>query len=747
MSFQSRFARRLRIALQFFFAAKEDRKYIAKIKRSRRFDRTYYRDAHPHLHPLFKALPERHFALRGELSGYRPNPDFSPADYIFLNSDLAQSGVRAFEHFIDIGHTEGRPIQKSDYLATDTSVSPPVLRLPPQLRKKRFAICLHIYYPDLWAEFSEVLTGLNIEFDLYVSATHRGDETNRLFEYIRGDFPNAICFAMPNQGRDILPFVHLVNSGALADYDAICKIHTKKSPHRVDGDKWRRHLVKGLLDGEKTPLLLNNFLLDETAAIWVADGQHYKGAKWWGSNLNPAQKLLRRVEILPKPEALSFPAGSMYWLKPEMIAMIKGLDLTQEDFEIEQGQVDGTIAHAFERSIGYFAAAGGQEIRQTSQLLNPPKNENLSKPSYTSAFYLPQFHPTPENDAWWGKGFTEWASVVRAKPQFAGHNQPVLSSDLGFYDLRLPQTMAEQTSLARTAGIDAFCVYHYWFDGRRILETPLDNLLASDEHDFPFYLCWANESWRRNWDGLSGEVLLEQTYNDGFEDALVRSTLPYMRDYRYERPNGNGPRFIIYRPDDMPEPEKNIERMRNAWRKHGIGEVEIGAVRFHIDGANPIAEDAVDFWIEMPPHNMITGDDVLYSKGGPNTLRIPAESNFNGLIYNYNNLAPKAASPIAKNTIAGVMPSWDNTARRGASAHIAYGSNPQSFRRWLTQVRKHRLPKSYRNELFVNAWNEWAENAALEPNQKYGTAFLDTLKEQIASKEARFTVSNQIAAE
>ena len=175
-------------------------------------------------------------------------------------------------------------------------------------------------------------------------------------------------------------------------------------------------------------------------------------------------------------------------------------------------------------------------------------------PAYVSAFYLPQFHPMPENDAWWGKGFTEWTAVTRARPNFAGHVQPLLPADLGFYDLRVPETMGAQWRLAEAAGIDAFCVYHYWFDGRRLLERPLDGLLARPDVPFRFYLCWANEAWRRNWDGLSGEILIDQSYGEGFEAGLAASTLPYFADPRYARPDGRRPRFVVYRPTDLPDP-------------------------------------------------------------------------------------------------------------------------------------------------------------------------------------------------
>lgn len=232
----------------------------------------------------------------------------------------------------------------------------------------------------------------------------------------------------------------------------------------------------------------------------MADGQHYTGTQWWGSNVEATRHLLQRIEIPLDREALSFPAGSIYWVKPLVLGLLRSLQLRLEDFDLEEGQVDGTLAHAIERVLGYLTARAGQKVLQTSEL-RPAAAAAPAKPAFVSAFYLPQFHPVPENDAWWGKGFTEWRSVVKAPSMFEGHLQPMLPADLGFYDLRATEVMGEQAAMAREAGIDAFCVYHYWFDGRRILEAPIDRLMARPEIDFPFYLCWANESWRRNWTG------------------------------------------------------------------------------------------------------------------------------------------------------------------------------------------------------------------------------------------------------
>ncbi|WP_425450840.1 glycoside hydrolase family 99-like domain-containing protein [Pseudoroseicyclus aestuarii] len=736
--------------LRIFSMTPSERRLYAAARRSGQFDANYYTGAYSHIHPFFLRFPLRHYVVFGEARGFRPNPDFSPAAYLEYNPDVAEAGMSPLGHWLSGGQGEGRIHKELPKVEAMPERRAPALRLETGRPRARFAVVIHVYYPDLWPEFEQRLTELGIDYDLFVTLTWRGEETEALAEEIQGRWPEATVLPLENKGRDILPFLTLVNAGVLEGYDAVCKIHTKKSPHRQDGDHWRRHLVSGVLPEAGLSRLLDQFVADPQAGFWVADGQFYDDTRWWGTNFETTRRLLRRIEIEIDRDHLSFPAGSIYWVKPLVLGMLRAMHLEAGQFEVERTQVDGTLAHAMERAMGFVVRAGGQRVIQTSELVEDAKTSpaqaegeaGLARPGFVSAFYLPQFHPVPENDRWWGKGFTEWRGAVGARPMFEGHSQPMLPSDLGFYDLRVTEVMGEQAELARGAGIDAFCVYHYWFDGRRILEQPLDRLLARPEIDFPFYLCWANESWRRNWDGLSGTVLLEQSYAEGFEAALVEGSLPYMRDPRYSRPDGTRPRFVIYRPEDMPDPAGSVARMRAAWRAAGIGEVELGAVRFHIEGAHPVPEETFDFWVEMPPHGLVKEPDYLF--GGPkgNLLQRETQPGFEGLVYDYARVAARSTDPayvrsLPRSTICGAMPGWDNTARRGLKGHLAYGANPASFRRWLMDLQRKRIAGSYRQELFLNAWNEWAEKAVLEPSQAWGDLYLQVLRERIDTAEAQ----------
>ena len=217
------------------------------------------------------------------------------------------------------------------------------------------------------------------------------------------------------------------------------------------------------------------------------------------------------------------------------------------------------------------------------------------------AVVLPQFHPIPENDAWWGKGFTEWRNVVKAAPQFPGHYQPRLPGELGFYDLRLPEARAAQASLAAEYGIGGFCYYHYWFHGRRLLNRPMDEILRSGEPDFPFCMCWANESWSRTWQSSEHELLIAQHYSPADDEAHIRFMLPFLRDRRYIRVEGK-PLFIVYKADKLPEPQRTYELWRSIALKEGVGELMLAQFE---SGGNGTGIDprrlGLDLSIEFAP--------------------------------------------------------------------------------------------------------------------------------------------------
>lgn len=353
------------------------------------------------------------------------------------------------------------------------------------------------------------------------------------------------------------------------------------------------------------------------------------------------------------------------------------------------------------------------------------------------AFYLPQFHPVPENDEWWGRGFTEWRNVTKAKPLFPGHYQPHLPADLGFYDLRLPEVREAQAELAREHGIHGFCYYHYWFNGRRILERPFDEVLESGKPDFPFCLCWANENWTRVWDGGEKNVLLGQTYSHEDDRAHIQSLLPAFADERYIRVNGK-PVFLVYRTGLLPDPKKTAEIWREEARKAGFDDLYLIRVESHGDTTAP-ATLGFDASVEFAPFNGLNVPAEGKSRTGRMLTKIPllkpAFEQHN--IYDYRRVAQsmwKRPDSTYKR-FPSVTPGWDNTARRSVNATILANPSPDVYREWLSTAVTRACARFHGDErlVFINAWNEWAEGNHLEPCTKWGHAYLEATRSVLTS--------------
>ncbi len=359
----------------------------------------------------------------------------------------------------------------------------------------------------------------------------------------------------------------------------------------------------------------------------------------------------------------------------------------------------------------------------------PPRTDLLSANLRALAFYLPQFHPVAENDRWWGPGFTEWTNVVRGRPAFAGHHQPHLPADLGFYDLRCRQTRHDQARLARAHGIHGFCYYHYWFNGKLLLEAPLLDLLADPELDFPFCLCLANENWTRRWDGQDEEVLIAQHYAAYDPDAHIQWLSRAFRDPRYVRVQGR-PLFLVYRVSDLPDVTGTLTAWRASAIRHGVGDLFICAVANsqNVLAAEALAALGFDAVVEFEPN----------LRGLPVSRSMPEVPGLH--FYDYRTLADRAmARSVGPVTVfPGVFPSWDNTARRGWRATIVQNDDAMLYRRWLEAAcaRAMANPESERL-VFINAWNEWAEGCHLEPDSRHGRMFLDATAAALGIEGAR----------
>ena len=333
------------------------------------------------------------------------------------------------------------------------------------------------------------------------------------------------------------------------------------------------------------------------------------------------------------------------------------------------------------------------------------------------AFFLPQFHPIPENDRWWGTGFTEWTNVRRAKPNFAGHLQPRVPSELGYYDLRTRDVLVRQASLAREYGIYAFCYYYYWFNGKRLLERPVEEMRASGQPDFPYCLCWPNENWTRRWDGADHDILIAHVPSRENDMRMIHDLLPHFRDPRYVRVDGR-PVFIVYRIGMLPDAAATTALWRDVCRREGVGEIYLCAMKTH-DTGSPVAA-GFDALIEFPPHGVRTP--------AINERMDISNPEFRGQIIDYPQFVidTLAEERPACRTHRTVMSGWDNTARRQNDGLTFIRATPEIYEVWLEEAATRELrdnPPGARL-VFINAWNEWAEAAYLEPDARYGRQYL-----------------------
>lgn len=354
------------------------------------------------------------------------------------------------------------------------------------------------------------------------------------------------------------------------------------------------------------------------------------------------------------------------------------------------------------------------------------------------AIHLPQFHPFKENDEWWGKGFTEWTNVAKAKPRFEEHYQPHLPADLGFYDLRLEEARLAQESLAKEYGIYGFCYYHYWFNGKRLMETPVDRKLNNPKEDFPFMLCWANENWTRAWDGGEQEVLIKQEYSEEDDRNHILHLMQYFKDSRYITIDEK-PVFVVYRPALFPNLKKTLEIWREEALKNGLKGIHLGYMQSFGLKESP-EKLGFDFAIEFQPNfGCLPNRKIkIYKKILAKVRDILKLKKERDSIYDYAEyIELQKRQKFNDKVTPCVTPMWDNSARRKPNnAFILSDSKPEIFGEWVSYIKaKYPWTENKEKFLFVNAWNEWAEGNHLEPCQKWGLSYLEEFKRQLNNKE------------
>ena len=375
------------------------------------------------------------------------------------------------------------------------------------------------------------------------------------------------------------------------------------------------------------------------------------------------------------------------------------------------------------------------DIQVNSGSKDPQRLVRLMTAARAIALYLPQFHPIPENDEWWGKGFTEWTNTAKAKPLFRGHYQPHIPADLGFYDLRVPETREAQAAMARLYGIEGFCYYHYWFGGRQILERPFNEVLRAGSPNFPFCLCWANETWSGIWHGSPHQILIEQTYPGRADhEAHFQALLPAFADRRHMRVDGK-PIFLIYDPHNLPDPVDTL----NLWRTMAV---DAGLGGLHIIGQSSSAAwnwiaDGFDSRVDHPVLGRPWISRRRPIKWARNNIGCWWET-WRGLphVHRGQEFSARQVPPLtASDTFYPcLIHAWDNTPRSGRRGVVVEGASPELYRQLLDstiRVLKQRPPD--KRLLFLKSWNEWAEGNHLEPDLKFGTGFLEAIREALCT--------------
>ncbi len=352
-------------------------------------------------------------------------------------------------------------------------------------------------------------------------------------------------------------------------------------------------------------------------------------------------------------------------------------------------------------------------------------------PTEVVAFYLPQFHPVPENDEWWGPGFTEWTCVRRAGPLFRGHLQPNVPATLGYYDLRDPTVQATQFELAARHGITAFCHYFYWFAGRRLLERPLELLLEHGDIPARFLVCWANESWTRTWDGGDDELLVEQTHRASTDAGIIDTLGPCLADPRYVCVDGR-PMLLVYRSALLDEPARTADALRARAARLGLGDLHLSMVQSF--GAWDPRASGFDSAVEFVPHGAVR-DPLVAAPGSPDDPGLYDAPGWRGSLVSYPGTVEWALSkPVPEFTwFRTAMPGWDNSPRRGRRATVFVGDSPVLFEEWMERLLHHTYlfnpPEHWM--VFINSWNEWGEGAHLEPDLDRGSARLEAVAEAL----------------
>ncbi|WP_311269013.1 glycoside hydrolase family 99-like domain-containing protein [Sphingobium sp. WCS2017Hpa-17] len=689
-------------------------KELAKeIDQSGLFDQKWYVENFPDA-GLLDIEPLEHFVRFGLLLKRDPGPGFDTRHYMDTYPDVPAAGMHALVHYVRFGKSEGRqPLPPMAKLAAvaPTATAPEgvtwVLRHATDAFGLRglephapLAVIVNIVTSQDGAAMSALLGRIPAEFDLFLlGGTH-----NLNVDDLPSSVRSLTLLGDADEAGNARGFTRLAGSGALDGYVGALWLSPQDAAGPLTDDDIARLIgLHGAFCADPQWGVAG----DRFIRLDRADPAH-------APLVAALNTVLPRLGLLLGQAPLDVPAGWGLWFKP-FLSRVLGVTMRLHEMTANGagGKFPGRASVLAMLSAGAREAA--LDVRPAARTLPAAPADRVVK---AVAFYLPQFHPIPENNTWWGKGFTEWSNVARGRPLFRHHYQPRLPADLGYYDLRLEDTQVAQADLARQFGIHGFCFYYYWFNGKKLLNHPIEQMAKSSRIDTGFCVCWANENWSRNWDGQNRHVLMEQQYSLESNIAFIHEMIPMMKDPRWIRYCGK-PVLVVYRISIIPNWMETARIWREECRKAGLGEIHLCAVRFGLEtlGGQP-QDHGIDSYVLFPPHEGVRVDlrDKVHDR----------HKDFGGEIFDYNAVADgdveKYVDGYEWPVHRGAMLGWDNTARRLTDARIFTGATPYGFRRWMKGIldQDNRHNPAPETMMFINAWNEWAEGTYLEPDQRWG---------------------------
>ncbi len=745
------------------------------------FSHAFYREEYPEMAQAEAQGTDLvlHYLEKGAAEGKNPHPDFSTTNYLAAYPDVERAGKNPFAHFIEMGRREGR-IGKPDApktLSTDHPGKSAIKRMwdgyddvrdmgvASQDREVRDTDALRFAVSFRGLGSSDVLRKLK---ETWPEDLGNMPEVSIVIPCVDQWIYTAECLASVARSDDASSIeIILVDNGSSDEFysglDGLPGLNVIHLPENIGfGPACNRGAASAR---GRTVLFLNNDAQirpdcamtlfreldrDETAAAVVPKVLSFDGAlQEAGCVISPSGegRFVGYADDHRRPRFnyqryLDYGSGVAMLVGTDAFLKLGGFDDAYAPAYYEDVDLcmkirasgarikyipDALIAHHLSKSStgsDGFERKMQRVVRNKQTFLGRWQRDLLAEKLKLIAFYLPQYHPIKENDRWWGKGFTEWTNVAKARANYDGHRQPRRPADLGYYDLRNAETMEEQAQLAARYGLSGFCYYYYWFDGKRLLERPLEQMLATGKPDFPFCLCWANENWTRTWDGMSQNVLIEQDYSEENDLNVIKDLARYFASDNYIRIDGK-PLLLVYRVKELPRFARTAETWRNYARSIGVGEIIIASVESFELSSNP--EDpskyGCDISVEFPPHGMVHDQALQVSNRA---------KEFVGSVHDYRELAGeymRREEPGWKR-LRSVLVGWDNTPRRQDRSLVLEHATPGAFQAWLEWTITRTIEQNYGDEriVFINAWNEWCEGSYLEPDSDFGHGYLQALK-------------------